>query len=369
MVSRIITLITALIILTAVFLWSGELMLLVIYGAIFVLLLAGFLSLLVTKRNTGISISVKNSTVNGEPIKILFDVDNKSILPLFMIGARINVVNMNFGLESGDIKSFSLCGRSKKQLEMDVKCEYCGKYFITVEYVKVYDFFGIFASKLCGTKVFETCMYPKYYNVDSISRIMRTNYEKEKYFSHRKGHILSEILQYREYQKGDSLKLINWKLSSKYDQLIVREFDTPTDNQLLIIFDTFEGDRVYKNIVYSVLVSVSITYAQNNISHYISWYNPEKKVIENNSIERYEDVFRNIRMVFETETEEDHISIGYLMENKVIDKYAKVVYITNKLTDGIKKELALRDNIKTILINEDTFCKDNIERAISSIRI
>lgn len=344
-------------------------MLLVIFGAIFVLLLAGLISLALTKRKTSIAISVKNSTVNGEPIKLLFDMENKSIIPAFMIRARINVVNMNFGLESQATKCFSLCGRSKKQFEFEMKCEYCGKYLINVEYVKIYDFFGIFSSKLCQKKAFETCMYPRYYNVDSISQVMRTNYEKEKYFSHRKGHILSEILQYREYQKGDSLKLINWKLSNKYDQLVVREFDTPTDNQLLIIFDTFEGDRAYKNIVYSVLTSVSITYAQNNISHYISWYNPVKKIIENNSIERYEDVFRNIKNVFETETEEDHISIGYLMENRIIDKYAKVIYITNKIADGLKKELLLRDNVKTILVNEDTFHKDNVRRAICSMRV
>ena len=369
MISRIITLILSLLILLVVFIWSEELILLTLFGTILILLVVGFTCLSITSRKTTISAQVKNSIINGEPIKVILNTENKSILPVFRLIAKINVINMNFGLETTDKKKFSMCGREEKQVEIEVQCDYCGKYFITIEYIRMFDFWGIFSKKIHKKQTFETCMYPQYYNVNSISQIMRTNYEKEKYFSHRKGHILSEILQYREYQKGDNLKLVNWKLSSKYDDLIVREFDTPTDNQLLIIFDTFEGDNVYKNIVYTVLVSISITYAQNNISHYVSWYNPVKKIIENHSVERYEDVFFNIKNIFETETEDDHISIGYLLENRQIDKYAKVIYITNKLTDGIKKELVFRENIKTILVDEFSFNKDKIKQAVSALNV
>lgn len=369
MLSRIITLILSVFILLGTFVWTGEIAILVILGVVIVMLLFGLVFLLYMQSKIKTEIKVKNSTINGEPLKVYVTVHNPTILPVFSMSVKINAINMNFGLEAKHVNYFSVCGRESKEAVIDIQCQYCGKYYIIVDYVKLYDFWGIFSKKQVKVQKYETCMYPQYYLVNSISQVMRTNYEKEKYFSHKKGENLSELLQYREYQKGDSLKLINWKLSGKYDELMIREFDTPTDNQLLITFDTFNDEPVYKNIVYTVLTSVSLTYAENNITHYISWYNPMQNKIENYSIDSYEDVFRVIRMIFETETEEDHMSIGYLIENKVIDKYAKIIYITNKLTEGIQKEIAVIDKINAIIVDETTFNKDNLKKTVGMMNV
>lgn len=369
MISRIITLIFTMLILLITVFWSKEWMLLGLMALILLFLMIGFICNLIIARMTSCEIKVKNSTISGQPVVMSVDIHNKSIIPIFLAAIKINVINMNFGIETTEIKKISISGRENKNIEFDIDSKFCGKMFVSVKYVKIFDFWGICSKKILKNQMYETCMYPQYYSVSSISQVMRTNYEKERYFSHKKGDTLSEILQYREYQKGDSLKLINWKLSNKYDQMIIREFDTPTDNQLMIIFDTFEGDRIYKNLVYSVLSSISVSYAQNNITHYISWYNPVEKMIEHKNVEKFEDVFRYLRLIFETETEDDHISIGYLMERQIIEKYAKVIYITNKVTEGIKKELLIRPNIKTILVDSTTFNINKIREQINALDI
>lgn len=205
MISRIITLIISFLILLAVFLWSGEVLILLMFGVVLGLLLIGAVCLLITKSKTVLTVKVKNSTVNGEPIKVLVSASNQSVLPVFFASVRLNVINMNFGLETTQTKRFSISGRTQKEISIDVNCQYCGKYFITVKSIRLYDYWGIFSCKKMKKQVFETCMYPQYYMVNSISQVMRTNYEKEKYFSHRKGTILSELLQYREYHPGDNL--------------------------------------------------------------------------------------------------------------------------------------------------------------------
>ena len=369
MINRIITLILSVLILLGIFVWSKELMILLIIGVLVFLMVASLICLIIAGARTDVDVAVSNSTVNGEPIRVILSMKNRSVLPVFFCSVKLNVVNINFGLENTQVKRFSLTGKTEKEVPIDVNCKYCGKYFIKVESVKLYDYLGIFWIRKARNMKFQTCMYPQYYNVNSISQVMRTNYEKEKYFSHRKGQILSELLQYREYVPGDNLKLINWKISGKSDELMVREFDTPTDNQLVIIFDTFEGNRVYKNLVYTVLVSISLTYAQSGISHYISWYNPVKNCIENHNIETFEDVFRIIQLIFENETERDHISINYLLENHELDKYAKVIYVTNRLTEGIQKELVVRDKIKTILVDENSFGTDDVKKTVGLLNV
>lgn len=369
MISRIITLVFTTIILLIAVIWSGELMLLGIIALILLFLMFGFFSNLIIARLTSCEIKVKNSTISGQPVVMSVEINNKSILPIFLATIKINVMNTNFGIDTTEIKKISISGRESKNVDFDIDSNYCGKLVVSVKYVKIFDFWGICWKKILKNQVYETCMYPQYYSVNSISQVMRTNYEKERYFSHRKGDTLSEILQYRDYAKGDSLKLINWKLSNKHDELIVREFDTPTDNQLMLIFDTFDGDRIYKNLVYSVLSSISISYAQNNITHYISWYNPAKKLIEQKSVECFEDVFRYLKLIFESQTEKDNISIGYLMERKILDKYAKVIHITNKIPEGIKKELLIRPNIKSVLVDSTTFDINKIREQINALDI
>ena len=43
-----------------------------------------------------------------------------------------------------------------------------------------------------------------------------------------------DFYELRQYQSGDSLKNIHWKLSSKQDELIVREPCEPIFNKLII---------------------------------------------------------------------------------------------------------------------------------------
>lgn len=369
MINRIITLILSFLILVGIFLWTDEVMVLMIAGVVVILLIISLVCLIIVRAKLKMSIKVNNSTISGDPIKVHITACNKSILPVFFCAVKIKVYNKNFGLTVTQIKHFSLFGRTDKNITLDVSCQYCGKYLIMIEYVKIYDFFGIFSCKAIKKQKFNICMYPQHYNVKSISQVMRVNYEKEKYFNHRKGTILSELLQYREYHPGDNMKLINWKVSGKSDELMVREFDTPTDNQLLLLFDTYEGEKIYKNLVYTVLTSISLSYAQNGIAHYISWYNPIKESIENHMVERFEDVFYVIQMIFEIKSEQEYISINYLIQNNIINKYAKVIYITNHLSGGIQRELAMCDKIKTILIDANTFGEKDIKKSIGLLNV
>jgi uncharacterized protein (DUF58 family) len=62
-------------------------------------------------------------------------------------------------------------------------------------------------------------------------------------YKHVKGNDVSEILQIKDYVRGDSIKSIHWKMSAKMGKLMVKELDTPNDNSIMVFFDYAPADK------------------------------------------------------------------------------------------------------------------------------
>ena len=59
--------------------------------------------------------------------------------------------------------------------------------------------------------------------------------------SNRRGEDRSEVYQLREYRPGDDIRQIHWKLSSKLDELILKEASQPESRSLLVFWDKRTG--------------------------------------------------------------------------------------------------------------------------------
>ena len=100
----------------------------------------------------------------------------------------------------------------------------CGCIEFKANYCKVYDFMGIFFIPVRIKNRFECFVMPK-------EKETKTLPECEKIpivgYKPKSGGGFSDYYELREYQNGDSLKNIHWKLSTKLDELIVREPSLP----------------------------------------------------------------------------------------------------------------------------------------------
>ena len=61
--------------------------------------------------------------------------------------------------------------------------------------------------------------------------------DSDTYDPHKQGDDPSEIFDMHSYREGDSVSRINWKLSAKLDQLLVKEYSLPIAGQLLLLPD------------------------------------------------------------------------------------------------------------------------------------
>lgn len=127
----------------------------------------------------------------------------------------------------------------------------------------------------------QVMVFPAVYETN-IKVGMRTRLflsDGESYDPHVSGDDPSEILKLREYQKGDRLHLIHWKLSAKNDNLIVAEMSMPVGCNVVIFLDGQPSamgkkqSRAYWEIVHSI----SQELLAQECAHYFVWRDSQYK--------------------------------------------------------------------------------------------
>lgn len=127
----------------------------------------------------------------------------------------------------------------------------------------------------------QVMVFPAVYETN-IKVGMRTRLfmsDGEQYDPHISGDDPSEILKLREYQKGDRLNRIHWKLSAKNDNLIVAEMSMPVGCNVVIFLDgqpsamSKKESRAY----WEIMNSISQELLAQECAHYLVWRDSQYK--------------------------------------------------------------------------------------------
>ena len=163
--------------------------------------------------------SVLQKAERGDNLKFQITALNRFILPCSNV---LITAIMPGTLDKRDARLiFSLCPFQKKNLYLTYGADFRGEYECTLDKVYFYDYFKIFriGKKLNITK--KILIVPKLYDTDAAEPLsVSSDEESQAQVSAAMG---SERSFIRKYADGDDVRRIHWKLSSKWDELIVRE--------------------------------------------------------------------------------------------------------------------------------------------------
>ena len=67
--------------------------------------------------------------------------------------------------------------------------------------------------------------------------------ESFRYSGARPGDDPGETFDIREYQEGDSIRQIHWKLTGKLDKMMIRQRSFPVDDTVLILAEPFLKEK------------------------------------------------------------------------------------------------------------------------------
>lgn len=134
-------------------------------------------------------------------------------------------------------RSYHLSPKEKIINQTEILCRYRGEYNIGVKNVIITDLFGIIRVKYPAPSTISMTVLPKITKLEKLTLAPLDSDAKLLRFSHCTSSEPPDC-ETRKYVKGDSIKLINWKLSAKKRELFVRQTSDIRNNEIIFIMDT-----------------------------------------------------------------------------------------------------------------------------------
>lgn len=245
-----------------------------------------FFFLLAGRRQIKIEpMAVKELAQRGEVLEAGFLAENRSFLPGFpgrlKVEARLPYQKKRCLVK----RSFVLKGRSRNQIEVPIAAEHCGRLEIIYRGFWIYDYFGLcFFPKKEARGRFLVRALPELVEIvgDYTPAGLASEEEEERFSEYQPGDSPGEIFGFHEYRPGDRISAIHWKLSSKREEWIVKEYSLPVMVATGIWFDfgrELSGEAALKewDLALSALLSLSAALLERGYSHFI--YFGEKRLL------------------------------------------------------------------------------------------
>lgn len=164
---------------------------------------------------------------------------NKHILPITSIHCMLKIKNKLTNEVHEEMIITSLNSLSTKQLPVFLRSEHSGVIDVSIKRVYCKDFFRVFKKTIdvdVQTSITFMPMFLQGMTEDTIAT--KEIAEVAMFSSEQKGNLNEEMIALKEYVPGDNVKHIHWKLSSKLDELIVKELADVREEHIVILFET-----------------------------------------------------------------------------------------------------------------------------------
>ena len=221
-------------------------------GGIFIgllLIMASLISLIllfVSYATTEVSLSLSGDIVNkGDDFTARLDFNKKTILPSTFIDVSLKVTPNIQGEDSSLYYRVMCSGMHGECIEIPMKAVLCGGGEISVEKITFTDHMGMFRRTKkdlpakCLIKII-----PHIPDTGSQTDVLRSvsqniSFDDSDEESDETSSALTGVpgYEHRAYLPGDPLKRVNWKLSSKKDQLMVRLDEKVTSSSQIFRLD------------------------------------------------------------------------------------------------------------------------------------
>ncbi len=156
-----------------------------------------------------------------------------------------------------------------------------------------------------------------------------------------------EFCEVREYQQGDDVRIIDWKVSARMGHLFVKKYIEERELRIILLVDgsysqRFGTVRMKNEIAAEIAAALSLTAVNNNdkvgliiFSNRIEKYIPPKKGRKN--------VLRMIREILYFNSEHKQTDIKFALEylNQVTKKRSIVFLISDFLDEDFRKPLSV----------------------------
>ena len=281
--------------------------------------------------------------------EIVYTLENRSPLPVAAAEWELILEdNMCGGRSVQSLRGF-VRGKSVEKSRFTIENARTGKFVVTTKNVGITDYLRLFAFTAAPPDPFDIVIYPKIFEVGEADfSPVETDGDSAAYSQNKAGSDVNEIFALHEYMEGDDLRKVHWKLSSKTDVLLVRDFSLPHNSQVILLLElipaaTFDREGNL-SFCLDIATSLSTAFTQREIVHNLAWYDCEYDVFYMEQIAEPADLYACLSVLLEAKAYDgapkalDSYTQGHWPETGVM-----LYYITaNAVNADLFNEAAIR---------------------------
>lgn len=222
------------------------------------------------RKHLQIQLQIPTTTSKNLAVSVDVTLRNNSILPILKAYCSVTLLNDLTGETETVTLPMSVGAREKGSHAFLLESAYCGRLCVSVESVVLMDCFGILPLKAPVKATGRITVLPEMFSVETLLRPYF--YDSDDGSVQKKGDDRSEIYQLREYQRGDDVRQIHWKLSGKLDQLIYKEASAPQNRSMLVFWDKrIPGTPAQMDALAESVASVCHGLLQSGMPFHLCW--------------------------------------------------------------------------------------------------
>lgn len=190
----------------------------------------------------------------------------------------------------------------------------CGYTTFTIENAYIYDILGFGSVSINNISENVNVMVmptPKPIDID-LPKMPFVSGDESEIFHEDRGRDSSETFEIREFHDGDSMNRIHWKLSSKTDELMIRDSIAAIETNIYVYFDL--SKRI--NIDEELEKSISIAYEMRNLGYafYIMWFDKDARILRRSLVSEYEHIENAVSEVMKYDMYEADENVEKILE-------------------------------------------------------
>ncbi len=225
-----------------------------------------------TKHNITSQLEISEDILNkGDIVQLSVIVKKSGILPTAVLTAEF-FAGYNFKPKSSMKISTVMFGSDECVFKSEYIAEYFGKGKLGLSAFSVSDFLGLCSYRIpISQSMLEVKIYPDVPEISSRDNFARRLADaalfddSEDTTQSVNGFNGTPGYEHRPYVPGDSLKLINWKLSAKRGELLVRRFENSSGAEQVFVLDKKGSDNDTNQLTVEAMLGLVAQFAKTEL--------------------------------------------------------------------------------------------------------
>ncbi len=263
---------------------------------------------------------------------------------------KIEIIDSARDLRSGKLNDNSVflnIGKINKSFDFKIKCPHCGKLICGVKKIYAEDIFGLFfipfffkgskPEKIKEIRVLPVSCSPEFGGgkLDPA--------EGNKQMSVKSGFTGETPDDIRDYHPGDPIKRINWKLSAKFNRLLIRIYEDKEDPKVFVLLDgaVLKKDPIISDIALETALTLADSFGGKKKSFTFSACRLSSQDLDF-TVENSEDLLKFPFILTDLAGKEENSAcdIPYSVSDEAFDTSAELYIISDNVSKKSLKRIS-----------------------------